>query len=182
MNEPGRKLKHIALVALGEDRLGIVRALSEVINNEDGNICDSRMTVLGGHFAILILVAGPWNKLARIEAQLPEIEKRLGIRIMVTHTEPKSPQPTMVPYSVEVISIDHPGIVYNLACFFYARDVNIETMNTVTYSAPHSGATMFALEMTINIDALTPIAELRDDFLDYCDELNLDAHIDPCKN
>jgi glycine cleavage system transcriptional repressor len=181
MNESSRKLKHLALVALGEDRLGIVRALSELINNEDGNISDSRMSVLGGHFAISMLLAAPWNKLARIEAQLPEIEKRFGIRIMVTHTDPKISQPTMIPYSVEVTAIDHPGIVYSLASFFYARNINIEAMETFSYPSIHSGATLFSLEMVINVDAFTSIAELRDDFLDFCDELNLDAHIDPYK-
>lgn len=182
MNNYSKKLKYMVLSALGEDRLGIVRTLSEMISNEDCSIHDSRMSVMGGHFAVVLLVSGPWNKLARLEAQLPEIEKRLDVKIMADYTEPKAAQPTMVPYSVEVISIDHPGIVYNLASFFYARDINIESMNTVTYVAPHSSALMFALEMVINIDALTSIADVRDDFLDYCDELNLDAHIDPCKS
>jgi glycine cleavage system transcriptional repressor len=139
------------------------------------------MSVLGGHFAIITLVSGQWNELARLEAQLPELEKKLGMTIISRHTELKAPQISVIPYSVEVVSIDHPGIVYNLTSFFYARDINIENVNTTTYSAPHSGAPMFALEMTVNMPDYIPIGQLRDDFLDYCDELNLDAHIEPCK-
>jgi glycine cleavage system transcriptional repressor len=46
------------------------------------NIADSRMTVLGGEFAILLLVEGQWNTLAKLENVLPEQEKELGLVII----------------------------------------------------------------------------------------------------
>ena len=36
---------------------------------------------------------------------------------------------------------------------------------------------MFALHMTIGISAETNIAQLREAFMDTCDELNLDAEL-----
>ena len=40
---------------------------------------------------------------------------------------------------------------------------------------------MFSLHMTINVPAHTLIAALRDEFLDFCEQLNLDAIIEPVK-
>ena len=40
---------------------------------------------------------------------------------------------------------------------------------------------MFALHMTIGIPADTAIASVRGDFMDFCDDLNLDAMMAPVK-
>ena len=46
----------IVISALGSDRPGIVESLTGEILAHNGNILDSRMTVLGGEFAVLMLV------------------------------------------------------------------------------------------------------------------------------
>jgi len=48
----------IVISALGTDRPGIVEALSRAVLDRKGNILDSRMTVLGGEFAVLMLISG----------------------------------------------------------------------------------------------------------------------------
>ncbi|NCF29492.1 MAG: glycine cleavage system protein R, partial [Gammaproteobacteria bacterium] len=80
-----------------------------------------------------------------------------------------------------VVSIDHPGIVYEVANFFSRRGINVEDLYTSCYPAPHTGASMFALHMTIGIPADAAIASVRGDFMDFCDDLNLDAMMAPVK-
>jgi glycine cleavage system transcriptional repressor len=36
--------------------------------------------------------------------------------------------------------------------------------------------------MMINVPARLPIAQLREDFMEYCDTQNLDAILEPVKN
>ena len=59
--------------------------------------------------------------------------------------------------------------------------INIESLETDTYPAPHTGAPMFAVHMTLGIPADAHIATLRGDFLDYCDDHNLDATFEPVR-
>jgi glycine cleavage system transcriptional repressor len=40
---------------------------------------------------------------------------------------------------------------------------------------------MFSAQITIGISSTLHIAALRDDFLEFCDGLNLDAIMDPMK-
>ena len=61
------------------------------------------------------------------------------------------------------------------------RNINIEDLFTTTYSAPHTGALMFSLHMTIGIPSDMAIAALRGDFMDFCDDRNLDAMLAPVK-
>lgn len=171
----------LVLSALGEDRPGIVNQLSKQVMDAGGNIVDSRMTVLGGEFAILLLVEGRWDALSKLESSIPVLEERLKLTIVVKRTQSRDTGRSMIPYVVDVIALDHPGIVHSLASFFSAREINIEDMSTSCYQAPHTGTTMFALHMTIGVPSETHIASLRDDFMEYCDSLNLDAVLEPDK-
>jgi len=157
-------MQHLVISALGSDQPGIVDALSEAVFDAGCNIADSRMTVLGGEFATLLLVSGNWNNIAKLEQSLPKLSERLGLTTTTKRTQRSTAKSDLLPYMVEVISLDHPGIVHNLANFFASRGINIQELTTTSYAAAH-----------------TLIAALRDEFLDFCEQLNLDAIIEPVK-
>ncbi len=135
------------------------------------------MTVLGGEFAILLLVSGDLSSLDTLQSQIPEIEQALQMRLLVKPTSEINTTENTLPYAVEVAALDHPGIVNNIASFFSEQDINIVDLHTESYCAPHTGSPMFALHMTIGIPAAVNIAQLRESFLETCDELNLDAEL-----
>ncbi|WJW76203.1 glycine cleavage system protein R [Thiohalobacter sp. IOR34] len=172
---------HLVISAIGEDRPGIVNELTRGILEHGGNIADSRMTVLGGDFAVILLVSGNWNAIAKLEDQLPAIGERLGMTITTRRTETRESTRDQLPYLVDVVALDNPGIVHNLASFFSARNINIQDLSTTSYAAPHTGTPMFAVHMTVDIPARVHIATLREEFMDFCDQLNLDAVIEPAK-
>jgi glycine cleavage system transcriptional repressor len=175
------KNSHLVISALGKDRPGIVNQLTKAIYELDCNISDSRMTVLGGEFAILLMVEGPWNLLAKLEDQVPELQDRLHLTITTRRTEARAGNANLLPYGVDVVSLDHPGIVYSLASFFSDKNINIEDMTTSSYAAAHTGTPMFSVRMSIGIPADIHIAALRDEFMDFCDSMNIDAVLEPIK-
>lgn len=181
MNQEHRQ-ENLALTASGEDRVGLVDQLTRRIFDTGCNIEDSRMAKLGGQFALIMLLTGRWDALAKLEAQLPDIGEQLGLAILHKRTRGRERGAPMVPYYVEAISVDHPGIVQGLSSFFAQRRINIEQLDTDAYPAPHSGTPMFAVRMKVGIPAETHIPSLRSDFLDHCDELNLDASFEPARS
>jgi glycine cleavage system transcriptional repressor len=172
---------YLVISALGEDHPGIVNQLSKAILEHGCNIEDSRMTVLGGEFAAMLLVEGKWNTLAKVENALPELERYLGMTIIAKRTGKRASVSNLLPYAIDVISMDHPGIVNNLAGFFAERNINIEDLATSSYAAAHTGTPMFSVHMTVGIPSDVHIAALREEFMDYCDGLNLDAVLEPIK-
>jgi glycine cleavage system transcriptional repressor len=171
----------LVIAALGEDRPGLVDRLSGWVTDSGCNIADSRMTVLGGEFAVLLLVTGNWNNLAKLENQCDTMQDQLGMTLHIKRTEPRTAEGDFLPYGVDVVSLDHPGIVHNLASFFSQRNINIQDLSTSSYAAAHTGTQMFAVHMVLDVPASTHIATLREEFLDFCDRLNLDAVIEPVK-
>ncbi len=173
---------YLVISAVGEDRPGLVDRISRCILDHEGSIADSRMTVLGGEFAIILLVSGNWNSIARLETALPALGEELGMVITTRRTASRETARDLLPYAVDVVALDNPGIVHRLANFFSRRSINIQDLATSSYAAPHTGTPMFAVHMTVDVPASTHIASLREEFMDFCDQLNLDAVIEPAKN
>jgi len=172
----------LVITALGEDKPGIVDKLSETVAACNCNIIDSRMSVLAGEFAVMLMIAGKWNELTKLEDALTAVSESLGLTIACKRSKVSKPSSDLMPYSMEVISIDQPGIVHELARFFSSRNINIQELNTTQYAAAHTGTPMFALQLIANIPASQHIAGLRDEFLDFCETLNMDATMEPTKS
>ncbi len=173
--------KYLVISALGKDRPGIVNTLSKVALDSGCNISNSRMAVLGGEFALILLINGAEDAVAAMQKRLPALEEQLQLTIIAKATAPRAVEQHWMPYRVEVVAMDHPGIVHPITEFFSARKINIEEMETETYAAPHTGATMFSLLMTVAVPATMPISQLRETFIDFCDELNLDASFEAAR-
>lgn len=169
--------EQLVITALGEDRPGIVDELSNALTAHELNIEDSRMSVLGGEFAILMLVSGSSISINAFMDETSSLEASLRMKLLVKPTRKKTETQTLAPYAVEVVSMDHPGIVRDIARFFSSRKINIIDLETSRYSAAHTGTSMFALHMTVEIAADQPIGKLRDEFVSMCDQLNLDAKL-----
>lgn len=172
---------YLVITASGEDKVGIVDRLSGKIAESGCNIEESRMAVLGDQFALIMLLSGPWNALSKLDGQMESLGDQLGLTIIHKRTQKRERMQPAIPYRVEVLAMDHPGIVRNLAAFFSRNGINIEELQTDTYPAPHTGTPMFSVTMTVGIHANVHIPTLRGDFLDYCDDLNLDASFDPAR-
>jgi glycine cleavage system transcriptional repressor len=175
-------MQFIVISALGNDRTGLVYDLTRVVLDCSGNIVDSRMSALGSEFAMLLLVSGNWHTLAKLETELKKLSDSTGITISLRRTEQKAPRKEVVTYSVDVVCLDQPGIVFNLAGFFSSRGIDIAELNTRSYAAAHTGAPMFAVQLVAYIPSKIHIAALREEFMDFCDQFNLDAILEPLKS
>lgn len=172
----------IVISAIGTDRTGVVQDISKVILGCGGNIEESRMTTLGSEFAVLMLVSGNWHTLTRLEKGLEKLAEGDGLAFSIRKTDERPARDDRMPYAVDVISLDQQGIVFNLANFFASREVEIADVATRSYAAAHTGAPMFAIQMAVNVPSDVNLAQLRDDFADMCDRLNLDGILDPVKS
>jgi glycine cleavage system transcriptional repressor len=172
---------HFVISALGNNRPGLVHQLSKAVKDCGCNILDSRMAVLGGEFAVILLLSGTWDAIAKIESMIPRLEDSLDLTLISRRTEVREKVANLMPYAVEVVASDRPGIVHDIAQFFSSRDINIEELFTGSYAAAHTGTPMFSLHVTISVPTNTSIAALRGEFMDLCDQLNLDAVMEPVK-
>ena len=145
------------------------------------NLSETRVAAIGSEVSVLVLAMGPWDAIAKLESALARLEREEQLRLVQFRTTPKPSQTNLLPYVVEVVAADKSGILFQIAEFFQQHGISIEQLQSTRYRAMQTGADMFSAQITVGIPANTHIAALRDDFLEFCDGLNLDAIMDPMK-
>jgi glycine cleavage system transcriptional repressor len=172
----------LVITVLGEDHPDLILELTRQIKDCKCNVLESRMTELGADFAGHLLVEGNWNHVARLENALETLAHKLGLKIHAARArEVELGDSNEIPYAVDVYAADQAYNLHELAAFFTNRGIKILDLSTSRYSAPHTGSPLFLAHMIVKVPANMRIVSLRDEFLDFCDQQNLDAVLEPVK-
>jgi glycine cleavage system transcriptional repressor len=102
-------MHELAVTAIGTDRPGIVAAVTRVLHERGGNLEDSAMTILGGQFAIVLLVSTD-DEPDALEAALAEATAPLGLAVSVTRAQGAG-RDSEATHLLSVYGADKPGIV-----------------------------------------------------------------------
>lgn len=156
-------------------------ALARRIADAGCNLADSRVSTIGSDSSVMLLATGAWDAIAKLETSLTKLDRDNDMHLVHYRADPREPNSHLLPYLVEVVSADRPGILVKIMDFFARQGVTVEQLTSMRYHAMQTGAEMFQAQITIGIPAESHIASLRDDFLELCDGLNLDAILDPVK-
>ena len=178
---PAPNENHLLISAYSTHPESPLLAVSRRIADSGCNLLDARLATVGRDVSVLALAQGSWDAVAKLEAMLTKLEREDGIRLMWYRTGTKTLQSDLLPYVIEVVAADKPGILFQLADFFDRQGITVENLQSMRYKAMQTGADMFSAQITVGIPSSMHIAALRDDFLEFCDHLNLDAIMDPMK-
>jgi len=145
-----RRVGHFAVSAVGRDRPGIVAAITAGLLTVDGNIEDSRMTNLGGHFAVMLLVSTPSDDRDAIAAALDPIRDDLGLDALTVAPVADGGGPgASADHVITVYGADHPGIVHAVSSGLAAAGVNITDLQTRVGGGAGSPVYMMLLEVEV---------------------------------
>jgi glycine cleavage system transcriptional repressor len=173
---------HLILTAVGPDQVGLVEKLSAFIVRHGCNIEDSKMAVFCGEFAVIVLITGDGGNLVKIARDYRAIESETGLTLSIKTPAARKPAEQFLPYRLTASCMDHPGVVYRLSAVLSGLGINIESMETSTYSAPVSGTPIFRLEAMLAVPAKTSINSLREHFAEIQKEENIDIELTAAKS
>lgn len=170
-----------ALSAIGRDRPGIVADLAELIFECDCNLEDSSMTLLGGEFAVLLLLSGQspdcHQRLSAACKRL-EWEKRLTVFFRPLEEEPLPYGANDETRSYELVAtgVDKAGIVARVARCLAEQGVNIVHMQTSAQPEPGHGTVIYHMRITLAVPSDVDETTLREQLDRIADDLRI--HID----
>jgi glycine cleavage system transcriptional repressor len=121
-----------ALSAIGRDRPGIVAAITRELLELEGNVEDSQMAILRGHFAVMLIVALPEQVDAEeLRRRLATVGRELDLEAVavspVDEVGEAGPRPSHV---LTVYGADHPGIVHTVSSALAERGISITGLET----------------------------------------------------
>jgi glycine cleavage system transcriptional repressor len=170
---------YVVVTAVGPDRPGLVNGLSSLLGEAGGSIEDSRMAILGGEFAVIMLISGSGGAIERICGIGPQVESELGLRCILKETSPAHPPSDYLPYRIDVSGADRPGIVEAVTAILAGHGINVASLESRLTYAPFSATPLFVLEAELQVPSKIVLAELRSQIAATCEEENLDFRLEP---
>ncbi|TQV77487.1 glycine cleavage system protein R [Aliikangiella marina] len=169
---------HLVISAIAPNRPGIANEITSLVTKCGCNILESKMKSMGDTFSLILMAAGEWNSIAKLEHTLPSKASSMQMTTMMQRTEIQQPKPEL-PYRVKIFSLDNPGITQEITHFFTDNGINIQEMSCNTYPAQHTGAMVGATKLTVSIPTSLQVSKIREKFRLFCDKTNLDGEMKP---
>jgi glycine cleavage system transcriptional repressor len=174
----------VVLTAVGPDRVGIVDDLAGALSASGCNIEESKMSVLGGEFALIMLVSGPPASVESLSRSVPSLGGKLGLQITSHPTHQPGGDSAGAgsngrPYLLKAVSLDTPGIVHAVTAVLRRHGVNIEDLETETAAAPWTGAPMFRLSAHLVAGPSVSIGSLKNELAHLQQQLDVDITLKP---
>jgi len=163
------------LTVLGDDRPGLVSALSGPINAHGASWERSQMSRLAGKFAGIAVVSVPGDRLEALTADLTALSEQ-GLHVLVERTDDPGVRES-VTLTLDLLGADHPGIVAEISSSLAALDINIEDLATNVRDAPMSGGSLFEAHAVLSAPSSVSTHELRSMLEGLADELMVEISL-----
>jgi glycine cleavage system transcriptional repressor len=171
----------LAITVLGHNRNYFITEILSTIRDCKCSIVEIRFSRLEQTDAAYLLIQGNWNQIAKFESVMETVEKRLEIKIHMLRPEREHKEKDFLPYSLETLSIDRDNIIESVSAFLTVRGIEVEEISGSSYQAPYISTSVFATKFIVLIPPEIRLLPLREEFLDFCDQLNIDAILEPIK-
>jgi glycine cleavage system regulatory protein len=167
----------LVLTVIGDDRPGLVSALSDEIVAFDGNWTETRMASLGGKFAGILRVTVP---LARVDALIAALRKldEQSLQLVIQRSTAEEPFTGSRILELDLIGQDRPGIVRDISRLLADHGVNIEELETTCVSGSFSGEALFKARARLSLPPDLSTAALRNALEALANELMVDISLD----
>lgn len=157
----------IAISVHGEDRPGLVHAVSKVLASCNANIVDIEQTVLQGIFAMFIVAEA--GDLDCVERKMQKLMEEFGVKITLSSFDRKKAKEKKL-YVINVIGKDRIGIVRDITGVLLNFGINIERTSLTARDK------LISIEFLVDIGN-ADITKLRRELLKEGEKLGLDIVI-----
>ena len=164
-------MEQFAIAAIGGDQPGIVAAMGEALVGVGGNIDDSSMTILGGHFAMLLVVDAEDGEQLRAALQPVSDRYDLLLEVRPANRHPFSDQ-VRDDYVVAAYGPDKPGLVSTLSRVLADAGANI-----TDFGSRLGADQTFAMWFNVSLTDDTNVEELAESLRRSGGDMQLDVRV-----
>ena len=150
----------LVLTFVGDDRPGLVNAISDRVAACGATWLESRSAELAGKFAGILLVSVPDEKLAELESSLLRLETA-GLHVTIEPGAAVAAEKPSRLVKLDILGNERPGIVRDVTKTLTDLGVNIEEFSSGLESAPFSGVEMFRASACLRAPDGLALEDLR---------------------
>lgn len=168
-------MTQLVLTAVGDDREGLVSALSQVVESRGGNWLDSEFARLAGKFAGVVLVDLPAERVAAFTDDAEGLRESVGWKVDVTPAGSGGGEGHEV--RVHLVGADRPGMVRQISGALAEQHASITRFHSWTRDAPQGGGQLFEAEAVVTLPVGAEVELVRAALEPIADELLVDLEL-----
>jgi len=168
-------MTQLVLTAVGDDREGLVSALSTAVESHAGNWLDSQFARLAGKFAGVVLVELPAEEVSAFTAAAAALRDEIGWKVDVTPAAAGGAVGREV--QVHLLGLDRPGMVRQISTALAEQHVSITGFQSLTRDAPESGGVLFEATAVVTLPDGLEVEAVRAALEPIADELMVDLEL-----
>jgi glycine cleavage system regulatory protein len=149
----------LVVLVVGPDRPGLVEVLSNAIAEHGASWQESRMSRLAGHFAGILHVDVPADRVGTLTALLESLGQE-GLEVLVRPSD-AHPGQKLRHAHLDLVGSDRPGIIQRISQSLSRHGVNVNDLETEVTAAPMSGEQLFRARADLRLPDDLDVSVLR---------------------
>ncbi|MDD4915650.1 MAG: transcriptional regulator [Methylococcales bacterium] len=171
----------LAITVLGNKSSDFLVETLSAVSACQCRVLELRTASLQHITSLFMVMDGNWNHIAKLEGMLDTLAKRLLMQISFLRPETGAATQEGVPYMLETISMDKKDLLFAVTSFLLERGILIEEITASRHQAAFFNNTVFSSKFILLVPDDVRVLSMREEFLDFCDNLNIDAILEPIK-
>lgn len=168
----------LVLTVLGDDRAGLVSAVSAPLQAHGASWERSQMARLAGKFAGIVEVYVDSAAVDALASDLQGLSDH-GLTVHVQGAQAAGEPEPGAHFTLDLIGADRPGIVAEISSLLAGSGVSIQELSTEVREAPMAGGMLFEAHATLTAPAGSDGAALRNALEELADKLMVDLTLAP---
>jgi glycine cleavage system regulatory protein len=166
----------VVVTFIGEDKPGLIEAISEVVAGHEGNWLESRMSQLAGKFAGIIQVGVDDEQVADLTTALKGLESE-DFSVLIEESESETAGRATKILQLNILGLDRPGIVHEVSQALAREAINVAEMSTNITTAAMTGELLFDAEASIEVPESVDLYHLEEQLETIGNELAVDIDL-----
>jgi glycine cleavage system regulatory protein len=166
----------LVLTVVGDDRVGLVKALADIVSSNGGNWERSHLAELAGTFAGIVLVTVPDRRAERLQEALAPLQGLLDVSVRTTAPDPVAPAGRRQ-VRLELLGNDRPGIVAAVSGILARHGLGVADLQTATRGAPMTGGLLFEASAVVTVDSVDSLDAVRTALEELATEILVDVSV-----
>jgi glycine cleavage system regulatory protein len=165
----------LVLTVVGDDRVGLVKALADVVSRNGGNWERSHLAELAGTFAGVVVVTVPDRQADELRAALAPLDGLLDVAVRSVAAPPSRAATRQV--KLELLGNDRPGIVAAVSGILARHGLGVADLQTATREAPMAGGLLFEATAIVTASSQEALDAVRADLEELATEIVVDLTV-----
>jgi glycine cleavage system transcriptional repressor len=172
----------LSATLLGGSAPSLLSEITSGIALSQCDILEIRAVNLTESAGLYLAVTGGWSHLAKLEALLDALAKRHQLQLQFTRSdEMENSSEDGVPFLLEIISPPRKEVLSLITQFLLDKGVLVEDLQASRYRNSYFANLVLTARFILFVPESINLLSLREEFLDYCDEHNIDSIFEPIK-